>query len=326
MRLAVVTATLDLARARPCLDSWWKCATGTMDAYVILQAGESQPPGWGEPLPGYPDRFQVYWTPDILGVVPAFALGVQKALEDGAEIIACLHDDLEIEEPGWDATVLAAFARYPEMGLAGFGGALGLGDSNIYQVPYHPMQLARQTFLSNMRHAEAHGGRMRAFQWVSCLDGFSQIGRRKFWQGWANPRVEWSRICTGCGAHNFGASALPGRCGFCDGQENSDTSDSVGNLFMLMQSWGITHHAYDGALGCFAKRLGWWPVGLIPIRCHHSGGRTAVADPRYTDWAREKFTSITHEGQQVQGDAACWTHAHREVYERFRDVLPLRVP
>lgn len=293
MKLAVVTATLDPVRAAPCIESWKATAGADVRVYLLLQSAAEQ-----ITIPfGAPGLYTVLHRREILGVVPAFAIGVQRALEEGAEIIACLHDDLLIEETGWDQEVLDLFNLLPEMGLCGFGGALGLGDADIYQTPYHPMQLARQTFLSNMRHAEAHGQRETRFRWISCLDGFSQIGRREFW---LQDRLIGNLI-----------SPLVDRPG--------------NNLFDVMASWGLVHHAYDAALGCFAKRLG-WRVGLVPIACHHFGGQTAVADPRYTNWAREQFSSITHDGQQVQGDAACWTHAHREVYERFRDVLPLRVP
>lgn len=293
--LAIVTATIDLARAMGCLRSWWTLSNGFPSTYVVLQGGESNPLGWGKPILTGPDadNFQVYYTPEILGVVPAFALGVQQALKDGAEIIACLHDDLEIEQPGWDQEVTRLFHTYPRAGLLGFGGAAGLGESTIYQTPYNPMQLARQDFISNMRHAEAHGRRVAEARRVACLDGFSQVGRREFWQAHdANPaRPEAHAAC---------------------------------NLFELMRRWGLVHHAYDAALGCFAKRLG-WEVWMLPVRVHHHGGLTAVADPRYLNWALEYFHAPDWTGtKEVQGDAALWTEAHRITYEQFRDCLPIR--
>jgi hypothetical protein len=214
-----------------------------------------------------------------LGTVPAFAEGVKRALAAGHSIIACLHDDLLIEEDGWDSAVLDAFRVRPKMGLAGFLGGTGLGDSDIYQKPYAPHQLARQGVWSNERNAEAHGGRTRQAKQVAVLDGFSQIGRAAFWQ-----------------------------------RRHRDST--AGNLYEIMAAWGITHHAYDAALGCFANLLG-WEVWMLPIACWHQGGQTAVGDSGYAEWAKTIVPG---------GDQDFWEIAHKEVYDRFRDELPIRVP
>ena len=86
------------------------------------------------------------------------------------------------------------------------------------------------------------------------------------------------------------------------------------NLFEQMQRLGITHHLYDGLLGCYAKRIG-YQVWFVPIKCHHFGGRTAAGDARYAAWAQ----------QQIEGgDAGFWTKAHEIGYREFRDCLPIR--
>jgi hypothetical protein len=231
-----------------------------------------------------------YHTREILGVVPAFNVGVARALHDGAQIIACLHDDLLIEQDGWDETVVNLFKACPRAGLCGFGGARGLGSDDLYKTPYQPMQLARQGFRSNMRHAEAHGIRSEVAEPVACLDGFSQIGKREFWEGFTERTLR-----TGEG-HQI----------LLNGEET--------NLFAVMEAWGMIHHWYDGALGAFAKRLGYM-VWYLPVACHHYGGRTAVADTRYTEWAKTQVTD---------GDAGFWEAAHRIGYAEFRDVLPIR--
>lgn len=326
-RLAIVTATVDLDRSKACRFSWPELATEGVAVYTVvngaseIQASSDQ--RWLRLADVFGGPRHFYYAKDILGVVPAYAIGVQQALEDGAEVIACLHDDLLIEEEKWDRWVWTAFDD-PKVGLVGFGGGVGLGAGDLYQTPYNPMQLARQGFVSNMRDAEAHGERCTIARPVACLDGFSQIGRAKFWQGWANPKVEWSRTCIGCGAQRFAGSALAGRCAFCDGQENNDTSDSVGrNLFDLMQQWGVVHHFYDGMLGCFAKRLG-WQVWMLPVACHHFGGQTAVANSAYQEWAAKASYQIENE-IIAQGDAAFWHTAHLVGYDEFRDVLPIRL-
>jgi hypothetical protein len=257
-RLVVVSATLDVSRAMDCVDSWQRRAF--YDFPIVVIAGE-------------------------MGVVPAFAKGIDRALALGAEVIACLHDDVLIEEDGWDLKVLDHFDAHPASGLCGFGGGRGLADAEIYQKPYETHQLARVDFISNMRNAEDHGTRARSPQRVACLDGFSQISTREFW------------------------------CGRVRGGVEHPTVPIDKNIMQVMFDWGITHHAYDSALGCWAKRLG-WEVWMLPVKCHHFGGRTAVGDPRYAEWAETVVPG---------GDATFHTLAHQIVYEQFRNELPIRV-
>lgn len=122
---------------------------------------------------------------------------------------------------------------------------------------------------------------------MACLDGFSQVGRSEFWEG--------GILCQG-----VIRDQLPERV-------------SAGNLFAIMQQWGVIHHFYDGCLGCFAKRLG-WEVWMLPVTCRHLGGQTAVGDSRYQQWAKT---------QHPDGDAGLWARAHEIGYTTFRDVLPL---
>lgn len=288
-KFAIVTATLDYVRAEDCLTSWIQHTQQPGDLYTVYQGiGNVE---WE----GVAHHSFLLRTREILGVVPAFALGVQKALDDGAEVIACLHDDLEILEDGWDQTVLNLFKACPRAGLCGFGGGKGLGSDDIYQTPYNPMQLARQTFISNMKDAEAHGMRVEVAQPVACLDGFSQIGRADFWRGLAYDRP-W--------------------------MEHSP--EGVVPLFQKMQSWGVTHHFYDGMLGCLAKRLG-WQTWFLPVKCHHFGGRTAVGDARYIEWANTQRPTGLIDTAQPSGDQIFWLEAHQIGYDQFRDVLPIRV-
>jgi hypothetical protein len=315
MKLAIVTASLDTDRAGACMRTW--SGTHVRVVYTVLQGYDEDPPRWRIADLDNAQRVGTYFSSEILGVVPAFALGVQKALEDGAEIIACLHDDLEIHDPTWAEKVVNWFETHPTCGLAGFGGATGLGHPQIYQIPYDPMQLARIDFVSNMRDAEAHGRRATTqgdWRWpyaperVVCLDGFSQIGRREFWQGlgeYIPPTNSYGTI----GMSIEGAQTF--------------------NLFGVLQSWGVVHHFYDGMLGCFAKRLG-WEVWMLPIACHHLGGQTAVGDARYAEWASQHQRTVLDFGnrrvEDARGDQLFWEEAHRIGYEQFRDVLPLRLP
>lgn len=260
--LVIVTATLDQARAQACIDSWYQRAFYEPTLIIVEQQ---------------------------MGVVPTFATGIETALKGTrAKVIACFHDDLLIEQDDWDLKVLTAFELRRGLGLVGFGGGTGLGHEDIYKKGYSPYDLAREGFISNMRDAENHGRRVRAARQVACLDGFSQIGRREFWEGRYQRTTNFAEA-------NLGAAG--------------------GNVMRAMADWGLVHHAYDSALGAWAKRLG-WEVWMLPVACHHFGGRTAVGDPRYAEWADQLVPG---------GDRTLWELAHKEVYERFRDVLPIRV-
>lgn len=155
MKLAVVTATLNPERARACVQSWRDTASNELTIFTVQ----------GE-----------------MGVVPAFAKGVQMALAmtpGGADVIACFHDDLRIDQDGWDEDI-EEWLKLPYAGLAGFSGCNGLGTPDIYQSPYYPGQLARQGFFSDLEDAEVHGSRLEIPARSACADGFSQIGRREF--------------------------------------------------------------------------------------------------------------------------------------------------
>jgi hypothetical protein len=276
MTLAIVTCSTNLDQAASCLDSWSQHAT-TAPAIAVTA--------------GKPYR----------GTVPTFRQAVDQALATTtADVIACLHDDLEITEDGWDAKVLLQFERHPACGLLGFGGATGLGASDMYLKPYDPMSLARIGFRSNLREAEVHGIRSLLPEKVACLDGFSQIGRRAFWLGLPLFEAEY-------GVPGHGVESTEGR--------------HVPSYYVDKRPWtvldglGVKHHLYDGLLGCLARRYG-WETWYLPIRCHHYGGRTAVGDPGYQAWANTQIAA---------GDLGFWTTAHKIGYDYFRDILPLRV-
>jgi len=283
MSLVCLTATTDPDRAYPCLKTW-----GGAPFVGVVNGRPWQPQEKAQEAIGSLSRSWIL-VPEYLGTVPAFRLGVDYALErPDAEILACLHDDLEILDPHWASVVEDFFAAHPACGLLGFGGATALGHPQIYQRPYDPMHLARAGFRSNLVDAEAHGQRSLIPARVACLDGFSQIGRRAFWEG-----------CRAGPEYKAGISGVY----------------LGGRPLTLLEQLGMRHHFYDGALGCLAARYG-WEVWYLPIRCRHLGGQTAVGDPGYHAWATT---------QDPQGDQGFWQQAHRIGYDAFRDVLPLRV-
>lgn len=112
------------------------------------------------------------------GMLPAYEHGFRTAASCGYDILAYLHDDTIVHEKHWKDRVLKEFED-PQVGLVGFGGALGHGSPDIYTAPYDYHQLGRSHFLSNMRDAESHGQRFTGSCDVAVLDGFSLIVRRE---------------------------------------------------------------------------------------------------------------------------------------------------
>lgn len=107
-----------------------------------------------------------------LGVRPALNQIFKKATGD---IVVFTHNDVEIYEKGWDEKIRAAFSVHTNAGIIGAYGAKGIGDSNIYQVPYVMQQLARQSCVSNARMDRGiHGFRnlQNDFENVAVFDGF----------------------------------------------------------------------------------------------------------------------------------------------------------
>ena len=290
MKLAIVTASTDLNRAKPCVETWRRNSLAPVQLIVVAN-------GTNREMSYYPAEDQILVADTYLGSVSAFRMGVNWALANtDADIIACLHDDVEIHEVGWDRIVLRHFQRHPACGLAGFGGALGLGADDIYKVPYDPMQLARVHFRSNLVDAESHGMRSLVPERVACLDGFSQIGRREFWLGYNGKAPHLSEL-----RH---MEALV------------DERNPMIGPWTYLEHLGVKHHLYDSLLGAIAKR-NCWETWFLPMRCRHLGGATAVGDPGYQAWAKAQTNGV--------GDQQFWEEAHRIGYDAFRDVLPLRV-
>ena len=274
--LVVVTATGNLAEALPRIARWQSLASFDWPLVIVENGGVTD-------LRPDAQSFIVERSQAWLGSVPAMSLAMQAArLRFGqrADVVVALHDDVEIDQEGWDAEVLSHFANHPRCGLAGFSGALGLGSDDIYQAPYSPMQLARQGFRSNLREAEAHGIRSLQAERVICHDGFSLIGRASWWL---------------YGKKGSGKSAMP--------------------PWEVMTAAHMMHHGQDSLMGLLAHQAG-WESWYLPVACHHLGGRTAVANRRYTDWA------LT---QEVGGDQGYWEQSHQVLYAMGQGILPLRI-
>lgn len=276
-RLVVVTASADVLRLERFADVLRLNAYNTPPVVAVLQKDQRPARVW---------RGIVARCNDYIGVVPAFAKGVELALMayPHAEVIACLHDDCLVQEKDWDRKVLEHFDGHRACGLAGFGGAWGLGDEQAGQGEYRPTWLVRRGFMSNMQDAEVHGTRCTEARRIAVLDGFSLIFRAAFL---ARNRATGQRLYTGQ------------------------------TLFHTLQDWGVVHHAYDAAMGAFARQLG-WETWLLPFTCQHLGGQTAVGDAQYAEWAKTQTVD-------ARGDQRFWEEAHGIIWTKLGHLLPFDV-
>ncbi len=129
-----------------CVKSWYKTASKHYPAYMV------------------------YETP----MMEAYQTVFKNTSED---IIAYIHDDVEIYENGWDQRVLKEF-RDGSVGLVGFAAGRGLGSLDLYEPPYEIRKFARQEFMSNLTDAELHGQRFTGECDVSTFDGLAIFVRR----------------------------------------------------------------------------------------------------------------------------------------------------
>lgn len=265
-RLHVITATVNPVKTMQWWLSWRKRSRLDWDGHVVLN-GAHDPALAVESLLRLAKGGTIIHSREILGVVPAFHKVLQQIDSGAYDIIALLHDDLEILEDGWDEKLMEAF-NDPNLGLLGFGGALGVGRAKMYDEPFDPMTLARHDFISNMKDAELHGRRVTVPTEVAVLDGFSLIGRVWLLEG----------------------------------------------AFRMLRDREVIHHAYDVAVGCHVRRQGYKTL-MLPVACHHAGGQTAVGEAAYQEWAQRLHG----------GDQAVWRHAHRQVWEEYKDVMPFRI-
>lgn len=183
-----------------------------------------------------------------------------------APIIAFLHSDCEIHEPGWDERVLKEFAD-PTIGVVGFGGAVQLGTDDIYKTPYRLQQLARVGYMSNQTDWPTHGALMTGECDVATLDGFSLIVRRELLDRWRHYAVDRPAYVYGWPAHRY------------------------------------PFHNYDNALCLEAAKQG-YRVRLVGVKCTHHGGATATT-PAYQEWSL-KHLGMTDSEVHTQSHVALY--------------------
>jgi GT2 family glycosyltransferase len=100
-----------------------------------------------------------------------------------ADYLIYLHSDLTIHDPIWVEKLKAVCERSV---ACGFGGALGLGNKDLYRKPYDICNMARNHYRSNQTDAEVHGERFTGSCRVAVLDAFCMV-----------VNVEWLRSIGG---------------------------------------------------------------------------------------------------------------------------------
>ena len=99
--------------------------------------------------------------------------------------------------------------------------------------------------------------------------------------------------------------------GFCQ-IIRTEAYEAVGGWPAVL-SMGITFHMYDAAMACLLAEQK-WTTWMLPISCTHYGGRTSTSK-EYDQWLRNKG---------IDGDQEVHSNAHKIIYDRFRNILPLR--
>jgi hypothetical protein len=97
-----------------------------------------------------------------------------------------IHDDVEIFDEEWADMVMRPFDLKRTVAV-GLGGAVGLGNKDLYRKPYDIRNMARVGYGSNQVGAETHGIRVTQARKVAVLDAFFMavdVGWLKSIGGW----------------------------------------------------------------------------------------------------------------------------------------------
>jgi len=176
MKLSLVVPVHNQKDAtRDCLDSFRSTALDWPEVDCLVIDNGSQPPAaqWN---PGC----RIIRNEQNIGVLPALQQGYKNTTGD---FIFFTHNDVIMYERHWDRKIMAILSDQPEIGVAGFFGAKGIGSPNLYVLPYEKSQLGRSGNVSGCHRMPAHHGHrlmQNDFEYVAVLDGFSLIINRKF--------------------------------------------------------------------------------------------------------------------------------------------------
>jgi GT2 family glycosyltransferase len=89
-----------------------------------------------------------------------------------SDILVYTHSDVTIHDPEWLLNVLLVIGYFPNVVAVGLGGALSLGNKDLYRKPYNIRNMARGHYMSNQTDAQIHGERFTGVHRVAVLDAF----------------------------------------------------------------------------------------------------------------------------------------------------------
>jgi len=169
-----------------------------------------------------------------------------------ADIIIYMHNDLEINDPDWLDKVLHIFqisdAVAPKDGrvvAVGLGGALALGNMDLYRKSFDIRNMARRRYASNQDDAEFHGERFTEVRRVAVIEQFFMAIRTD----WLRKRLT-RKVATKASPYDY------------------------------EMGWPTTklfHHGLDMWVACEAARSG-DRIYMNGISCHHHGGGVSVSE------------------------------------------------
>lgn len=99
-----------------------------------------------------------------------------------SDILIYVHDDVTIHDPDWLARILRLFEN-PNCVAVGPGGAVGLGNRDLYRKRFDIRNMVRIGYASNQDDWQVHGGHFTEDRRVAVLEQFLMAIRVDWLQG-----------------------------------------------------------------------------------------------------------------------------------------------
>jgi len=160
-----------------CLELLAQHALGNLQI-LLVDNGSDLPVAQGLPLSDLGVPVSVVRRERNVGLVESLLAGLEAT---AADLIAYLHTDLLLHEPGWDAKVREAFARDARLGLAGVIAARGIGGDGG-RIETHSHLLGRELGSCECHdQAWQHHGQLMPAEGIAAavLDGCGLFLRRE---------------------------------------------------------------------------------------------------------------------------------------------------
>jgi hypothetical protein len=92
--------------------------------------------------------------------------------QSSADVIVYSHDDVIVHDPDWLERIRVIFESSPNCVAVGPGGAIGLGNRDLYRKQFNIWNMARIGYASNQDDAEVHGTRFTGDRRVAVIEQF----------------------------------------------------------------------------------------------------------------------------------------------------------